>query len=469
MTDLKEFFDGANADDVQRAGDRCDFQKMYDPAKLMYASISNWAGLATTLAHLGEFQAAVDSAHKAAKTHVWREVHAACFEHKKFQLAQVCALKLMKTRGVVEELFHLYEDQGYGEQLTDLMEASLGLEGRNTDLFADTSLFTEPLIDYLKTYWERVSIPKVIRICEETHLWVELVFVNEHNDEYDVAVTITIQHSPDAWEHSAFKELIIEALDPETFYLALQFYLEEQPLHLSDLLAVLTPHIDHVRAVAMFQQADRLPLIRQYLVYTQSTVDHITVRNAYYDLLIQGEDYKALRISVDTYTSVDGLALARQLASHALLEFRCIAAHLFKRHQKWRESVTLSTQDRLDDAMDTVAESGDKQLAEGLFLLLTESEKQEEFCDVPVRLPRFDPAGFGNGAGVPRHEMHDVAMPYMVQVTRQSVATIEMLEEKVQEIDVLKKKVQEFEDQDKDKERGETIEPKASFQPTMNP
>lgn len=141
MTKLKEFLDRANVDDVQRAGGRCEVQKMYVPAKLMYVSISDWAGLATTLTHLGEFQAAVDSAHKAANTRVWRKVHAACFEHKKFQLAQVCALKLLETPGVVEELFHLYEDQGYGEQLTDIVEANFESEYQNTGIFTDKPVY----------------------------------------------------------------------------------------------------------------------------------------------------------------------------------------------------------------------------------------------------------------------------------------------------------------------------------------
>jgi len=135
----------------------------------------------------------------------------------------------LETPGVVEELFHLYEDQGYGEQLTDLVEASFGSEYQNTGISTDTSLFTElallyvkyrpePLMEHLKAYWKRINIPNVIRVCEEARLWVELLFLYEHNDEYDVAATIMMKQFPDAWEHSAFKQLIVEALGPETFY-----------------------------------------------------------------------------------------------------------------------------------------------------------------------------------------------------------------------------------------------------------
>jgi len=38
---------------------------MYEPAKLLYNNVSNFARLAITLVHLKEYQGAVDSARKA--------------------------------------------------------------------------------------------------------------------------------------------------------------------------------------------------------------------------------------------------------------------------------------------------------------------------------------------------------------------------------------------------------------------
>lgn len=47
---------------------------MYDAAKLLYNNVSNFARLASTLVHLGEYQAAVDSGRKANSTRTWKEV-----------------------------------------------------------------------------------------------------------------------------------------------------------------------------------------------------------------------------------------------------------------------------------------------------------------------------------------------------------------------------------------------------------
>lgn len=57
-----------------QVGDRCYDAKMYDAAKILYNNISNFAKLASTLVHLGEYQAAVDGARKANSTKTWKEV-----------------------------------------------------------------------------------------------------------------------------------------------------------------------------------------------------------------------------------------------------------------------------------------------------------------------------------------------------------------------------------------------------------
>lgn len=57
-----------------QVGDRCYDDKMYEAAKLLYNNVSNFGRLASTLVHLGEYQAAVDGARKANSTRTWKEV-----------------------------------------------------------------------------------------------------------------------------------------------------------------------------------------------------------------------------------------------------------------------------------------------------------------------------------------------------------------------------------------------------------
>jgi clathrin heavy chain len=69
LHDMKEdFLSMTNVADILEVGKKCFDDELYQAAKLLFTSISNWARLATTLIYLGENQAAVESARKAGNT-----------------------------------------------------------------------------------------------------------------------------------------------------------------------------------------------------------------------------------------------------------------------------------------------------------------------------------------------------------------------------------------------------------------
>jgi len=74
LADLEEFISGPNHANITSVADRCFNAKMFEAAKLLYNNVSNFARLAITLVHLGEYQGAVDSARKANSTRTWKEV-----------------------------------------------------------------------------------------------------------------------------------------------------------------------------------------------------------------------------------------------------------------------------------------------------------------------------------------------------------------------------------------------------------
>lgn len=74
VSNLAVWFDGNSSPLFLQVGDRCFDEKMFDAAKLLYNNVSNFAKLASTLVHLGEYQAAVDGARKANSTKTWKEV-----------------------------------------------------------------------------------------------------------------------------------------------------------------------------------------------------------------------------------------------------------------------------------------------------------------------------------------------------------------------------------------------------------
>ena len=52
-------------------------------------------------------------------------------------------------------------------------------------------------------------------------------------------------------------------------------------------------------------------------------------------LLIEEEDYEGLKHSISTYDNFDQLGLATRLEKHELLEFRRVAALVYKKNQRW--------------------------------------------------------------------------------------------------------------------------------------
>lgn len=79
----------------------------------------------------------------------------------------------------------------------------------------------------------------------------------------------------------------------------------------------------------MFLRDDNVPLIRPYLVAVQH-LNIEAVNDAYNDLLMEEEDFKTLRHSIDSFDNFNNVSLASRLEKHELLEFRRLAAHLYK-------------------------------------------------------------------------------------------------------------------------------------------
>lgn len=56
---------------------------------------------------------------------------------------------------------------------------------------------------------------------------------------------------------------------------------------------------------------------------------------------------QGLRASIDAYDNFDNIGLAQRLEKHQLIEFRRIAAYLYKGSNRWVQSVELCKKDHL--------------------------------------------------------------------------------------------------------------------------
>uniref|UniRef100_A0A7N6FBB7 Clathrin heavy chain n=1 Tax=Anabas testudineus TaxID=64144 RepID=A0A7N6FBB7_ANATE len=431
LAELEEFVSGPNNAHIQQVGDRCYEEGMYEAAKLLYNNVSNFARLASTLVHLGEYQAAVDSARKANSTRTWKEVCFACVDGEEFRLAQICGLHIVIHADELEDLISYYQDRGYFEELIALLEAALGLERAHMGMFTELAILyskfkPQKMREHLELFWSRVNIPKVLRAAEQSHLWAELVFLYDKYEEYDNAVITMMSHPTDAWKEGLFKDIIAKVANVELYYKSLSFYLEFKPLLLNDLLTILSPRLDHSRAVNFFSKMNQLKLVKPYLRSVQNH-NNKSVNEALNNLLTEEEDYQGLRASIDAYDNFDTICLAQRLEKHDLIEFRRIAAYLYKGNNRWRQSVELCKKDKLyKDAMLYAAESKDAELAETLLQWFLEEGRKE--CFAACLFASYDllhPDVVLELAW--RHNIMDFAMPYFIQVMREYLTKVMLM------------------------------------------
>ncbi|XP_052799868.1 clathrin heavy chain 1 isoform X2 [Mya arenaria] len=433
LADLEEFVSGPNHANITQVADRCFDDKMYDAAKLLYNNVSNYARLAITLVHLGEYQGAVDGARKANSTKTWKEVCFACVNNEEFRLAQMCGLHIVVHADELEELNNYYQDRGYFEELIALLEAALGLERAHMGMFTELAILyskykPEKMREHLELFWSRVNIPKVLRAAEQAHLWPELVFLYDKYEEYDNAILTMMNHPTEAWRESQFKDIITKVANIELYYRAIQFYLDYKPLLLNDMLMVLTPRLDHTRSVTFFDRVNQIPLVKPYLRAVQKN-NNKAINEALNNLFILEEDFQGLRASIDAYDNFDNISLAQRLERHELIEFRRIAAYLYKGNNRWKQSVDLCKKDKLfKDAMLYAGESRNIEIAEDLIAWFLESKYHECFgaclfqCYDLLRPDTILELAW-------RHNIMDFAMPYMIQVVKEYVTKVDKLEQ----------------------------------------
>ncbi|KAI1833625.1 hypothetical protein DTO006G1_4993 [Penicillium roqueforti] len=431
LAELEDFLRTTNVADIEASGDKAYAEGFHHAAKIFFTNISNWAKLATTLVHLEDYQAAVECARKANSVKVWKQVNEACVEKKEFRLAQICGLNLIVHAEELQSLVRQYERNGYFDELIAVLEAGLGLERAHMGMFTELGIalskyHPDRVMEHLKLFWSRINIPKMIRASEEANLWPELVFLYCHYDEWDNAALAMMERAADAWEHHSFKDIVVKVANLEIYYRALNFYLQEQPLLLTDLLQVLTARIDVNRVVRIFQSSDNIPLIKPFLLNVQSQ-NKRAVNDAINELLIEEEDHKLLKDSVDQNDNFDAVALAQRLEKHDLIFFRQIAANIYRNNKRWEKSIALSKQDKLyKDAIETAAISAKADVVEDLLRYFVDIGSRE--CYVGMLYACYDLIRPDVIMEISwRKGLHDFTMPFMINFLCEQTRSIEML------------------------------------------
>lgn len=137
--------------------------------------------------------------------------------------------------------------------------------------------------------------------------------------------------------------------------------------------------------------------------------------------------------------------LASELETHQLLECRRIAALLYRKGKKYQKSIDLSVKDDLHkDAMETVAESKDPQLAENLLRHIMNMQDKELFAAMLYTCYELVKPDVALEVAW-RCNLQEYVMPYFIQFVKDLSSRVENVQKSTE--DIKKKEVAKTEEE----------------------
>jgi clathrin heavy chain len=446
LSELEAFLVNVNSVELGVVADRLYEEKIWEPAKILYEHIQNNSRLASCLIFLKQYQQAIVAAKKSNSNKCWKEVCFACVRAKEFKLASQAGNNLISHPDHVEELIKEYEKWGAYSELILLFEANLSSE-RNHIITELGILYAkyqeEKLMDHCRNYYEKIIVPKLIRVCELHYHWPEVVFLYNHYSGHDSAIQVMMEHSPFAFKHDLFCQTLQKVSNTNIFYEAIRFYIDEQPQLLNEMLKFVGNKLDLSQAVLELRRKEFLQVALPFLKSVQAT-NNYDVNEALNEIYVDEEDADSLKASILEFASFDQLSLAKKIENHSLLEFRRISALVYRQNKKYQQSVEISKKlEFYKDAIETALESTTPQLCEDLIRFFAANGDKECFCACLYTCYEYIKPDIAMELAW-RYDFTEFIMPFMIQTFKDLTSRIDYMQRKAE--DKEKKEIMEQEE-----------------------
>uniref|UniRef100_A0A8C9HME2 Clathrin heavy chain n=1 Tax=Piliocolobus tephrosceles TaxID=591936 RepID=A0A8C9HME2_9PRIM len=345
LSDMTKFITSTNSANLQMIGDRLYKEQEYESAKILYSSIPNNQKLTVCYLKLKEYALAIEAAKKAKSLKTWKEVNFICVKYKQLKFAHVAGLQLIMHADHLDEIIKIYEKKKYINELINLLENGLNNERAHIGIYTELGILyakydSDKLMEFIRTYSNKINTRKLIDVCKNEYLLKEAVYLYISYDEYNLAVDTIINHSPTAYQPDIFMQVIHKVTNSDVIHKVIDFYIEENPLNLYNLLKVLENKIDNTRLVQTVKKTNNLPLIQKYLEDIQG--QNITsVNETLNEIYLHNDDYISLRHSIDEYDNFNQINLITKLENHKLLEMRQ-SINLSKKEEQYKDAIEVA-------------------------------------------------------------------------------------------------------------------------------
>ena len=434
---IESFIKGSNSADLARTGDKLYNQGLYDAAKILFIKLKSNSKIASCLVHLGQYQQAIDFAKLANNVKTWKEIVFACVEVKEFKLAAVAGVQVVLIPDHLEEMVEFYELHNEADQVIRLLEQTVSNEKSHVGIFTHlASLYAKykesKLFDFIKTFFQKLNVSKLIRVCRKYQLWKEIVYLHSNYKEFDNAIKVMMEHSPSCYTHETFINNLLKVANSDLIYRAIGFYLDEEPMRLDELLRQMTLKLDFSKVVGLIRRSGYLALIVDWLKSVQNQ-NNQAVNDALNEIYMELEDYTSLRDSIMNYDSFDALKLAEQIQGSDHPEFRRISSLIYRKNKRYEESIEISITDQhYRDAVETSQESQNPDIVKKLLQFFAQNQLREFFTVLTYTCyDLLSPDYVLETAW--RYGLHDFAMPFMIQLVKDLSKKVETVQKKHEE------------------------------------
>lgn len=465
---IENFVNAANSADLAKTGDRLYSERLWEAAKILYMKLKSNSKIASCLVHLNQFPQAIEFAKKANNVKTWKEIVFACVEVKEFKLAAVAGTQVVLIPDHLEEMVQFYELNNAPDEMISVLEQTVTNEKSHIGIFTElAALYAKyneaKLFDFIKSYFQKINVTKLIRVCKKYQHWKEIVYLQSNYKEYDNAVKTMIEHSPSCFSHDSFVANLQKVSNSDLLYNAISFYLEEEPMKLNELLKQINSKIDHGKAVSLIRKTGYTPLIIDWLKSIQNQ-NIQSVNDALNNIYLEMEDYESLRNSIQNFDSIDAIGLAKQIEGSDHPEFRRISSLIYRKNKKFKESIEISIGDgHFRDAIETAQESRDPQFTEKLLQYFATNGMKEFFTVTTYTCYDLIEPDFVMELAW-RHGLQEYATPFQIQVIRDLTHGVEKVQKKQE---ATEKKEEEKQKRDEKLPLGGMIGA-SSFSPLLN-
>ncbi|KAL0237254.1 hypothetical protein PCE1_000651 [Barthelona sp. PCE] len=420
-------------------GERLFDAKKFDLALRFFNKAGLYHNVALCNLELGNLEAALDAAKQCNNIELVKEILVKALVAGKFSIVKIASHKLISSMEEVDFIIDAFIKANEVDELLSLLESLINLDKVTPALFTRLAILfadykQEKIIPYLKVNINRVNIHLLKKYFNENGLFKELLFLEQHDKNYDSCIQIMINNK-DLYDADQFQLYISNLLNLELMYTALAFIIAEHPEALSGLLRILdSDRLDKKRLISMFEKEGLMSVLVEFLERILQKEDSSLVNETLIAFYLEVSDLVKLTDLATNKNNYDYNKLVKVLLEKDYLQAKLLAGKIYSKQRQFKQALDIYLYDELYvEAIELVYVSDSTTLAKSLLTTLVELKEDEGFVAMLVKCQHLL-----NVSEVMQlaweHKLSHLAMPFFIKSINKYEQRMNQLESAVSDM-----------------------------------